>query len=284
MQQKMESRKKRTIQETNRILVEKMQAFLSQPKDFQEEHKSVLYSIKAKLFELNYGLLGKEVLRYSERGIHIDELFQDARVALYLSPSRPNNEISQYSTYATHCVRHRMKDAFFRARDYKRGIHLPEQKVRKQRLIDRITIDLGNQYGRKPTNEEILDHYNNVVFPGDKKRQISFSELSFLRDSIANSKEVKPGLDAEESEEPIYSKEPLYSDYEKRMLTEFLNNGVLDDKERYIINSFFGLNGYKKRTLKSIGEEWGLTRERIRQIKEKGIKKLKRKMFVLKRN
>jgi len=196
MQQKMENRKKRTIQETNRILVDKMQAFLTQPKDFQEEHKSILYSIKAKLFELNYGLLSEEVLKYKGRGIHLDELFQEGRVALYLSPSRPDNEKSQYSTYATHCIRHRMKDAFSQARDYKRGMHLPETEARKQRLIEKIEIELGNQYRRNPTHEEVLDYYNNLVFTKDKKRQIGFSELVFLRDSITNSKEVKPGLDA----------------------------------------------------------------------------------------
>ncbi len=264
-----------TIQEANKILVDEVQYFLSQDSEYQKKNLSFLQFLRRQLYELNRGLCRKVIARHQDKGINIGDLIHEAEVALFLNTPRPDNNVSQFSTYAYYCIDDSLLNAFTQKSELRRGYHLPEQQIKKKRLIETIRIELGNQYKRKPTDEEVIEHFNSL-FPDDKKKHMTLSEMALVKRAATGTKPIPRSYKNDEDSKE--ENQRLYSDTEIKRVLIYVNNGILNPREKYVLKSFFGIEE-KRKKLVEIAEEFGLTRERIRQIKRTAIRKLQKRIL-----
>ncbi len=175
---------------------------------------------------------------------------------------------NKFSTYATWWIRQSILRGIA---DTARLIRIPVHTVEKIDKLDRIRRDLGGELGRTPTLQEMAEASN--LDPAEvHKLQMSDSETVSLAVPVGENEGAELGDLIEDDDFPQPS-EAVEVDFRHRDLEDRLRE--LPPRDAKVVRMRFGLDGQKPMTLDEVGEVYGITRERVRQLETRSLKRLR---------
>lgn len=238
---------------------------LEEIKDLIREGKEAReYLIKA-----NIRLVVSIAKKYRQYGSSFLDLIQAGNVGLIRAVDKFDySRGNRFSTYATWWIR-RSVLRFLNQRE--RTIRLPNYLSNRLRKVRHVTRDLSQQLGRQPTLDEISEHVEQST--EELRQLIDYARLPISLDTPVGEDGETELLNFVENE----SEPTPFNSVQQRMLESDIGNALdeLSEREASIIKLRFGLEGNRSHTLKELGEIFGVTRERIRQIQQKALRKLR---------
>lgn len=224
-----------------------------------------------KLTKANLRFVVSVAKQYQNQGLSLSDLINEGNVGLMKAARRfDETKGFKFISYAVWWIRQSILQAIV---EYSRIVRLPLNKVGSYNKVNEAFLSFVQEFEREPTHEELAELLG-----------MTPKEISNMLKGNGRHVSVDAPLSGEDGDstmlDVISSDEGMSPDggLMEQSLKEEVQQGlsILSPREVEVLSSYYGLNGYKALTLEEIGELYGLTRERVRQIKERAIRRLRK--------
>ena len=209
--------------------------------------------------------------QYQNQGLSLSDLINEGNVGLMKAAKRfDETKGFKFISYAVWWIRQSILQAIV---EYSRIVRLPLNKVSSYGKVNEARLSFVQEFEREPSNEELAEVLGITVkdvihMQRQNGRHVSMDAPVGSEDGSATWLElntIPDGLGPDEN----MMEESLKEEVQQGL-------SILSPREVEVLSSYYGLNGHKALTLEEIGELYGLTRERVRQIKERAIRRLRK--------
>ena len=225
---------------------------------------------RAHMIKANLRLVVKIAHDYGNLGLPLLDLVSEGNIGLMKAVERFDPaKGGKLSTYAAWWIKQSIKRALA---NQSKTIRLPVHLVDKIAKVKRLAMAMSEELGREPTDDELAAEIGISAAKLSQLRTVSIRPASL--DAPINDDDGTEFGELVGDDSAVDPAENLSDKDLQEEVADLL--GVLDARERKIINSRFGLDGGKARTLEEVGQKFGVTRERIRQLQNIALAKLRR--------
>ncbi len=220
------------------------------------------------LTEANLRFVVSIAKQYANQGVALEDLINEGNVGLIRAAKGfDESKGCRFITYAVWWIRQAILQALA---EQSRIVRLPLNRVGELYKMGRAARELGHSLGRNPSTNEIADELD--VSRGDVEGMMSIHSTHLSLDSPVYEGSDKTFQEMISDDEDVPPDEAVVQTAMKRSVAGMLE--ILDQRERTIIQLFFGINTDRRHTLAEIGRTMGISRERVRQLKNRAISKL----------
>ncbi len=207
--------------------------------------------------------------QYQNQGLSLPDLINEGNLGLIKAAERFDETRGfKFISYAVWWIRQSILQALA---EQARIVRLPLNKIGSINKINKVFNKLEQEFQREPTVEEVAEILE--ARPDIVEDSLNFSSVHVSMDAPIRDEEANNMYDIMLNDDSLSPDNDLIDSSLRKEIERSLS--TLGEREAEILRFYFGLNGKSPHTLEEIGDEFGLTRERVRQIKEKAIKKLK---------
>jgi RNA polymerase primary sigma factor len=224
-----------------------------------------------RLTEANLRFVVSVSKQYQNQGLTLSDLINEGNVGLMKAARRfDETKGFKFISYAVWWIRQSILQSIV---DHSRIVRLPLNKVGSYNRVNEKFISFVQEFEREPTNEELGELLE--MTPKEVANMLRSNTRHLSMDSpIGGEDSDATMLDVFVSEGDTMPDTELLDESMREEVQQGL--AILSEREKEVISAYYGLNEFKALTLEEIGEAFGLTRERVRQIKERAIRRLRK--------
>ena len=226
---------------------------------------------KNRLIEANLYLVASYANALRNKGLDVDELFQEGSIGLLKAIEKYEDKGYKFANFAHFYVRSEIEKAIAeKGHIVRKPIHVYQEMQKMNETIEK----LAEAYGREPTNEEIAEELCKSIDKVELLRGID-QELVSLDEQIDDDTMLKDLI-----VDPKNPEETIFNHFAAEEIKELIKNGDLTKIEKEVLRLRFGLDDGRVKLLDEMGQIFGVTSERIRQIEAGALGKLKRQLHI----